>query len=184
MRIAAALFSTTGGPTAFATVASTITAIGIVAGLIGTDFVLVMLVLAARIPLIDRTIGHDRAMAVHRRLGKPALYLLLAHGALLLIGYGTSQGIDPISEIGPMLALPDMPLACSAMGLMVAVVITSLVAVRRGSATRAGTSSTCSATLPSLTALPHQLSAAACSREGTVQRVYWIALYVVASARS
>ncbi len=54
---------------------------GIVAGLVATDLVLVMLVLAARVPLIDRTFGQDNAIAVHRSLGKPVLYLLLAHGA-------------------------------------------------------------------------------------------------------
>ncbi|TAL41502.1 MAG: oxidoreductase, partial [Salinibacterium sp.] len=129
--VAVALFLSYGGAHQFGTLADAVTSIGIIAGLIGTDFVLVMVVLAARIPIIDRSIGHDRAIALHRALGKPALYLLIAHGVVLLIGYGMSSGIDPISEIGPMLALPDMPLAFVALGLLILVVITSLVALRR-----------------------------------------------------
>ena len=89
-------------PTAF------ITSIRIVAGQSGTDVIPVMLVLAAHIPLIDGTIGHDRAIGVHRSLSKPAFYLLLGHGVLRLIGYGMSHGFGAI-----------------------AVVVTSLVAVRR-----------------------------------------------------
>jgi predicted ferric reductase len=128
---AAALFLASGGIGQFGSFAAIITSLGIIAGLIGTDFILVMVVLAARIPIIDRTIGHDRAIAVHRSLGKPALYLLLGHGVLLLTGYGMSLGINPIAEVGAMLALPDMPIAFIALGLLIAVVVTSVVAVRR-----------------------------------------------------
>jgi len=99
-------------PTVFATQAANfagvMTGTGIIVGLVGTDLILVMLVLAARIPAIDSVIGHDRAIAVHRSLGKPALYLILAHAVLLFIGYGASQGIDPVSEIWSMLAIPDL----------------------------------------------------------------------------
>ncbi|WP_395639897.1 ferric reductase-like transmembrane domain-containing protein [Pseudolysinimonas sp.] len=178
--IAAALYLVTGAGTMFATPSDAVTSLGILAGLVGTDFILVMLVLAARIPLLDRTIGHDRAIAVHRALGKPALFLLLAHAALLLLGYGMSAGLDPIAEIGPMLALPDLPLAALALGLLIAVVVTSLVAVRR----RFGYESWHLIHLLSYVAvafaLPHQLSVGGVLAEGTAQRAYWIALYAVA----
>lgn len=177
---AAALFLASGGAGQFTSLAEVITSLGIIAGLIGTDFILVMLVLAARIPLLDRTIGHDRAVATHRRLGKPALYLLLAHGALLMIGYGMSSGYNPIEEIGPMLALPDMPLAFVALGLMVAVVVTSLVAVRRKFSYEAWHVVHLLSYLSVAFALPHQLSVGGVLAEGTAQRIYWIALYVLA----
>jgi predicted ferric reductase len=177
---AAALFLASGGAGQFTTPASIITSLGIIVGLIGTDFILVMLVLAARIPLIDRTIGHDRAIAVHRSLAKPALYLLLGHGALLLTGYGMSQGFNPIAEIGPMLTLPDMPLAFIGIGLMIAVVVTSLVAVRRKFSYEGWHIVHLLSYFSVAFALPHQLSVGGVLADGTVQRVYWIALYVVA----
>ena len=177
---AAALFLATGGSAKFGTVADAVTSIGIVTGLIGTDFILVMIVLAARIPIIDRTVGHDRAIAVHRSLGKPALYLLLAHGALLLVGYGMSSGINPIVEIGPMLAIPDMPLAVIGLGLLVVVVITSLVAVRRKFSYEGWHIVHLLSYAAVLVAVPHQLSVGGILSAGSVERVYWIALYVLA----
>ncbi len=128
---AVALYLAYGGAGDFTTVGGVVTSLGIVAGLIGTDLILIMLVLAARIPLIDRIFGHDRAMATHRSLGKPSIYLILAHAFLLIVGYGISSHINPIAETVSMWNLPDMPLAFVGTGLMLAVVVTSLVAVRR-----------------------------------------------------
>lgn len=177
---AAAIFLAAGGAAQFASPAAAVTSLGIIAGLVGSDFILVMLVLAARIPVIDRTIGHDRAVAVHRSLGKPALYLLLAHGALLLVGYGMSSGYNPIAEIGPMLALPDMPLAFIGMALFIAVVVTSLVAVRRKFSYEGWHLVHLLSYFAVAVALPHQFSVGGILANGTVQRVYWIALYVIA----
>ncbi|MFC5502144.1 ferric reductase-like transmembrane domain-containing protein [Lysinimonas soli] len=175
-----ALYLAYSGAHEATTPASFVTTLGIVAGLIGSDFVLVMLVLAARVPLIDRTIGHDRAVAVHRQLGKPALYLLLAHGALLLIGYGMSSGVNPIAEIGPMLALPDMPLAFLGTALFILVVVTSLVAVRRRFSYEGWHLVHLLSYVAVITALPHQFSVGGILAAGTWQRVYWIGLYVLA----
>ena len=177
---AAAIFLAAGGAALFNSPAAVVTNVGIIAGLVGSDFILVMLVLAARVPVIDRTIGHDRAVAVHRSLGKPALYLLLAHGALLLIGYGMSSGFNPIAEIGPMLALPDMPIAFIGMALFIAVVVTSLVAVRRKFNYEGWHLVHLLSYVAVAFALPHQFSVGGILANGTVQRVYWIALYVIA----
>jgi predicted ferric reductase len=177
---AAAIFLASGGAAQFTSPAQAVTSLGILTGLVGSDFILVMLVLAARVPIIDRTIGHDRAVAVHRSLGKPALYLILGHAALLLIGYGMSSGFDPIAEIGPMLALPDMPLAFIGTALLIAVVVTSLIAVRRKFSYEGWHLVHLLSYISVIFALPHQFSVGGILANGTVQRVYWIGLYVVA----
>ena len=177
---AVALFLAYGGAAQFTSPGQSITSLGIITGLIGTDFILVMIVLAARIPLIDRTVGHDRAVAVHRQLGKPALYLLLAHAALLLTGYGITSGFNPIAYIGPMLALPDMPLAFIGLGLLILVVVTSLVAVRRKFSYEGWHLIHLLSYVAVLVAVPHQLSVGGLLANGTWQRVYWLALYVLA----
>ncbi|MEO6116113.1 MAG: ferredoxin reductase family protein [Pseudolysinimonas sp.] len=156
------------------------TALGIVAGLIGTDFILLMLVLAARVPVIDRAVGHDRAIALHRQLGKPALYLILGHAALLLIGYGMSSGFNPIAEIGPMLTLPDMLTAIIGTVLLIAVVVTSLVAVRRKFPYEFWHVIHLLSYAAVVFAFPHQLSIGGTLADGTLQRVYWVGLYLVA----
>ncbi|MBC7518579.1 MAG: ferric reductase-like transmembrane domain-containing protein [Microbacteriaceae bacterium] len=177
---AAALFLASGGAARFATIADGVTSVGVLAGLIGTDFILVMLVLAARIPLIDRVIGHDRALAVHRSLGKPALYLLLGHGVLLLVGYGMTSGINPIVEIGAMFDIPDMPLAFLGLGLLIVVVICSLVAVRRRFSYELWHLIHLLSYLAVLVAVPHQLSVGGILAANSLQRFYWIGLYVLA----
>ena len=45
-----------------------------------------MLVLTARVPVIDRTLGQDRATTLHAQLGRGMVFGLLAHGVLLLLG--------------------------------------------------------------------------------------------------
>lgn len=179
---AASLYLASGGFADVKDVGGFLTALGIVAGLIGTDFILLMLVLAARVPVIDRAVGHDRAIGLHRQLGKPALYLILGHAALLLIGYGMSSGFDPIAEIGPMLALPDMLTAVVGTVLLIAVVVTSLVAVRRKFPYEFWHVIHLLSYAAVLFALPHQLSIGGTLAEGTPQRVYWIGLYVLAIA--
>lgn len=180
---AVALWLADGGAAGVSSVASAFTAAGIVAGLAGMDLVLLMLLLAARIPYIDRTIGHDRALEFHRKLGKPSLYLLLAHGFLLAVGYGMAEGLDPVSEsISLWQQVPDMWLAFVSMALFIAVVVTSLVAVRRRfpyefwyvvhllTYAAVGTS------------LPHQFSVGGLFAEGTWQRWYWLAICIATGA--
>jgi predicted ferric reductase len=175
---AVALYLADGAAGQFGSLASALTAIGIVAGLIGTDLVLVMLLLAARLPWIDRAIGHDRAMAVHGRLGKPALYLLLAHMVFLLLGYGASEGLDPVSEAVALWNLvPDMWLAFVSMALFVAVVVTSLVAVRRKMPYEFWHAIHLLSYAAVLTGLPHQFSVSGLFAEGHWQRLYWEVFY-------
>ena len=177
---AVALYLAYGGAGDLTTVGGVVTSLGIVAGLIGTDLILIMLVLAARIPVLDRVFGHDRAMATHRSLGKPAVYLILAHAVLLIFGYGISSGANPVAETVSLWNTPDMPLAFIGTGLLLAVVVTSLVAVRRKFKYEFWYVIHLLSYAAVLTALPHQLSVGGMLAVGTLQRVYWIALYVLA----
>ncbi|WIB61661.1 ferredoxin reductase family protein [Curtobacterium sp. MCLR17_007] len=177
---AVALWLASPGSHTVSGISGWLTDAGIVAGLVATDLVLVMLVLAARVPLIDRTFGQDTAIAVHRSLGKPSLYLLLAHGLLLTLGYGAADRTNPIAETIALFSTPDMPLAYLGLGLFVAVVVTSLVAVRRRLPYEAWHVIHLLSYAAVLVALPHMLSVGSVLANGTWQRVYWIALYVIA----
>ncbi|MDF2443274.1 MAG: hypothetical protein JWR01_1477 [Subtercola sp.] len=73
-----------------------------------------------------------------------------------------------------------MVLAYLGLGLLVAVVVTSVVAVRRRFSYEAWHAIHLLSYVAVLTALPHQLSASGVLAEGTGQRVYWIGLYVLA----
>lgn len=181
--IVLALFLAQSGSTGFATAADAVTSVGVICGLVGTNLILLMLALAARIPVIDRTFGHDKAMHAHRRLGKPAFFLILAHVALLLIGYGMSSGVNPIAEIGVMwTTLPDMPLAFLGFGLLVVVIVSSFVAVRRRFPYEVWHGIHLVSYAAVLVAIPHQLSVGGLFLDGTLQRAYWLALYIVVVA--
>lgn len=176
---ALALWLANGGMSSVGNVTQAVTAVGILAGLAGMDLVILMLLLAARLPFVDGAVGHDRALEFHRKLGKPALYLLLAHGLLLAIGYGMAEGLDPVSEaIALWVLVPDMWLAFVSMALFVAVVVTSLVAVRRRFPYEFWYFVHLLTYLAVATALPHQFSVGGLFAEGTWQRWYWLLLCI------
>jgi predicted ferric reductase len=98
----------------------------------------------------------------------------------LLIGYGLSTGIDPISEIPAMWTLSsDMPLAFLGLLLLVIVVVTSFVAVRRKFPYEVWHAIHLLSYFAVLAAAPHQLSVSLLFTAGSPQRVYWFALYVI-----
>ena len=176
---AVALWLADGGAAGFSTPAGSFTALGIVAGLAGMDLALLMLLLAARLPVIDGAVGHDRALEFHRKLGKPSLYLLLAHGILIAIGYGMAEGLDPFRELVALwLLVPDMRIAIVSSGLFIAVVLTSLVAVRRRYPYELWHAVHLLTYAAVLTAIPHQFSTGGLFAEGTWQRWYWLGICI------
>src|SRR6476620_11381477 len=178
-----ALWLADGGLTTAASPAGLVTALGIVAGLAGMDLVLLMLLLAARIPFIDGAVGHDRALEFHRKLGKTSLYLLLAHGLLIAVGYGMAEGLDPVSEaVALWVLVPDMWLAFTSLALFIAVVVTSLVAVRRRFPYEFWYAVHLLTYAAVLTSLPHQFSVGGLFAEGTWQRWYWLAVCIATGA--
>lgn len=178
---AVALYLAAGGPARATSLSGAITALGVIAGLVATDLLLVMLVLAARVPLVDRTFGHDKALALHRAIGKPALALLLAHAVLVTLGYALSDQINPVRETLSLLTSGrDMLLAYAALGVLVLVVATSIVAVRTKLPYEGWHLLHLLSYLGVLIALPHELAQGQVLAAGTLERVYWVALYVLA----
>lgn len=174
-----ALFLADGGASFFSNVREVPTGLGIVAGLVGSNIVFLMLLLVARIPLVDRAFGTDRALAAHRWLGKPALYLLLSHAVLLIWGYGLALGRDPLAQVGWMLtSMGDMPQAFGALGLFVLVVVTSLVVVRHRLRHETWYLVHLLTYAAVLLALPHQFSQGGLFAPGTWARGYWLALAI------
>jgi predicted ferric reductase len=68
------------------------------AGLVGTYGALLILVLVARIPFLERAIGLDHMVAWHRRLGPAVLVLIAAHVVLVTFGYAAGDATSYLGE--------------------------------------------------------------------------------------
>lgn len=178
--VAVALFFADGGAAQFLDLSTVPFGVGVVAGLIGTNLFLVMMVLAARVPAIDALFGHDRALDLHRRLGKPVLYLLLIHTVALIVDYAARVRVDLWSEIVSMLGVTDLLLAFGAMAIMVLIVVTSLVAVKKRLPHHVWHLIHLLSYGAMFLGLFHQFTQGTLFAEGTVGRSYWLALYVIA----
>jgi len=114
------------------TFADRLTAGGRVTGLMGTYLILVQVVLMARIPWLDRSVGTDRLSAWHRSNGQYTITLLVAHTFLILWGYAGSDHRSPAAETATLLrSYPDVLAATAGLGLLLLVAFTSARAARR-----------------------------------------------------
>jgi len=66
---------------------SAISTLSRLCALIGTYFALVGIMLVARIPWVERGVGHDRLVTWHRKLGPYSLFLIGFHVLFIIFGY-------------------------------------------------------------------------------------------------
>jgi predicted ferric reductase len=108
------------------------TSIGRLTGLLSAYLALVQVLLLARLPWLERILGFDGLTVWHRLNGKIVLYLVLAHVVFITIGYASMDRVGIPTEISRLLMdYPGMIAATIGTALMIAVVATSLVIVRR-----------------------------------------------------
>ena len=71
--------------------------------LVGTYFSVLGIFLIARIPAVEKSIGHDQLVIWHRKLGPWSLYLIGAHFLLVVIGYAGQDQMSLAREIWRLL---------------------------------------------------------------------------------
>jgi predicted ferric reductase len=121
-----------GNVTQVHSVGALLSSIGRLTGLLGAYLLLVQVLLLARLSWIERFVGFDRLTVWHRWNGKLTLYLVLAHVVTITAGYALTDKISLWSEITTLLGIyPGMVTATFGTAMMVVVVLTSLVVVRR-----------------------------------------------------
>jgi predicted ferric reductase len=112
-----------GGPATF---------LGSLTGLVGTYLALVMVLLVSRIPFVERVLGQDGLVRWHRRLAPWPISLLIAHALFITLGYAQAARTGIWRQAGVMLTqYPDVLLATAALGIMCAIGVISVRAVRR-----------------------------------------------------
>jgi predicted ferric reductase len=103
-------------------------------GLISAYLALIQVVLLARLPFLERLVGFDRLTVWHRWNGHACLDLVLAHVVLSIWGYSFMDRVSIPKEISMMVwggIYPGMITATIGTFLLVAVVVSSIVVVRR-----------------------------------------------------
>ena len=68
-----------------------ILALGTIAAMAGTYLCLVLILMVARIPWIEREVGQDRLIALHRKVAPYSLFLILAHMILTTVSYAQAE---------------------------------------------------------------------------------------------
>lgn len=167
--------------------ATRLTAVGRVTGLVAMDLLLVQLLLAARVPWVDRVYGLDRALKAHRVVGRIAVPLVLVHVGAIVLGY---QLRDRLHGLGGALNETfllvtggnDLLAATLATGLLVAIAVTSVNIARRELSYEWWHVVHLTAYAAVVLSVPHQLSLGSDFTRSGWATTYWAGLYAVVAA--
>ena len=121
-----ALQLTTVRKSDFMTVYANIASLSRLLALVGTYFALIGILLVARIPWVERGVGHDRLVSWHRKLGPWSLYAISAHVLLVIISFAGQDSIPLYKELWEILQRFDwMWFALAGFFLMIFAGVTS-----------------------------------------------------------
>jgi predicted ferric reductase len=172
-----------GNVSGLRTTGALLTSLGRVTGLLGAYLALLQVLLLARLPPLERLAGFDRLTVWHRLNGKACLYLVLAHVALTTLGYAANDRIPIPREVASLLGdYTGMVAATVGTALMVLVVVTSLVIVRRRLPYEAWYLVHLTAYAGIALAWVHQIPTGNDLTANPTAAAYWTALYLVTLA--
>jgi predicted ferric reductase len=123
-----------GGNVTTKSAGDVLTSLARLTGLLSAYLALLQVLLLARIPALERLVGFDRLSIWHRWNGHACLDLVLSHVVLSIWGYALLDRFSIPKEIATMLGggiYPGMITATVGTGLLIAVVVSSIVIVRR-----------------------------------------------------
>jgi predicted ferric reductase len=160
------------------TTAGRATAAGRMAGLLSAYVIVNIVLLAARIPPLERAIGQDRLIVWHRRLGPWGLYLLLAHVVLITFGYARTARTGVIHEFVQLVwTFPWILAAAVGTALMFLAGIVSYHRLRRRLAHETWWSIHLYLYLGLFLAFFHQVETGASFAGHMIARLWWTALW-------
>ena len=107
-------------------------AAGRLAGFAGTYLMLIMVVLIARLPWLESSVGQDRLVRWHRQLAPWAIGLITAHVVLITLGYAQASSTGALRELWVLVtSYRDMLAAAVGFGLLIMAGVSSYRHVRR-----------------------------------------------------
>lgn len=160
-----------------------LTSLGRLTALVGTYLVLIQVILVARLPWLERIVGFDRLTVWHRWNGPVAIALVVVHVPLTFAGRALLLG-NPLGRevVSLFKSRPGMITATVGTAVLIWVLITSLMAVRRRLRYETWYFIHLSVYAGVLLAYFHQVLTGNEFAAHPVQRDYWYALYVLTAA--
>ena len=156
------------------------TAGGRLSALVGTYLMLVVVLLISRLPAIERVVGHDKLVRLHRRFAPIALLLIVLHGLLITVGYAQAASRGSAHELWVILStLPGMVTAAIGFTLLMAAGVTSYRVARRRMGHERWWIVHLFTYLAIILSFSHQLSTGATFVSNPLARLWWIGLYAV-----
>ena len=155
------------------------TAAGRITGLTGTYLMLIVVLLAGRVPLVERTLGQDVLTRWHRKLAPWTLVLIAAHGTLITIGYAQSARTGVLHQLGQLLtSYPGILTATAGFLLLVTAAVTSARVARRHMRYETWWAIHLYTYLGLALSFSHQLAAGVMFIGHPLARVFWTALFI------
>ncbi len=156
-----------------------LTAGGRMAGLVGAYAMLIVVLLAGRIPVLERTLGQDRLTRWHRRLAPWSLVVIAAHGALILAGYAQQARTGLLHQLGVLISTyPGILTATTAFVLLMVAGFTSARIARRRMRYETWWAVHLYTYLALALSFSHQLATGASFVGHPIARVFWTALWL------
>src|SRR3954468_13934000 len=154
-------------------------ALGRLAGLLAAYAMVIVVLLVARVPPLERAIGQDRLVTWHRKLGPWPLYLLLAHAVLITVGYAQQAKTGVLHQFGQLLwTYPGILAATAGSVALFAAGITSYRLARRRMAYETWWSVHLYTYLALFLSFSHQIDTGASFVGHPVARFWWTALWL------
>ncbi|MCW2967598.1 MAG: hypothetical protein JWM71_1370, partial [Solirubrobacteraceae bacterium] len=155
------------------------TAIGRMTGLLAAYAMVVVVLLVARIPPLERAIGQDRLVGWHRRLGPWPLYLLIGHAVFITVGYARAAHDGLLHQAGQLLwTYPGILAATVGAVLLMAAGVTSYRLARRRMAYETWWTVHLYTYLALFLSFSHQIDTGASFVGHTLAREWWTAIWV------
>lgn len=106
--------------------------LGRITGIVASTMIMAQLILIARIPVIERVIGHDRGARLHGQLGRMGFLVMIAHIVTLVLGYALPTQTGILAQTWDLIVNFGAPmfLAWAGFAVLTLVVLTSLALVR------------------------------------------------------
>jgi ferredoxin-NADP reductase/DMSO/TMAO reductase YedYZ heme-binding membrane subunit len=155
------------------------TAAGRLAGLGAAYAMVVVVALVARFGPLERAIGQDRLVRWHRKLGPWPLYLLVAHGSLITVGYAQAANDGVLHQFGQLLwTYPGVLAATVGGALLIAAGVTSYKKARARMAYETWWSVHLYTYLALFLSFSHQVDTGASFVGHPAARAWWTALWL------